>query len=146
MTRRGTSEFSCPDQYAARLGAFYNSPINGLSLYAGGRFEGVPAEDLIGGSAGYRRPGYALSVEPGVVLSRKNLALNLTVPLAVYRNRTQSYQDKQRTKETGEYRHGDAAFADYVLNMTVTYRFGGSKHTGMLRDMVPEWNELINKD
>jgi hypothetical protein len=133
LTRNGNSEFSSPDQYAARLGAYYNTKIQGLSFYLGGRIEGVPSEDLIGGSAGYRRPGYAVSIEPGVSYSRNRYNINFSVPVAVARNRTQSYQDKVRTIETGEYRHGDAAFADYLINFSVSYRFGGNsmKHLEM---------------
>jgi len=125
LTRNGSSEFSCPDQYAARLGAYYNTKLQGFSAYLGGRIEGVPAEDLIGGSAGYRRPGYAVSVEPGVSYTRSRYNIILNVPIAVARNRTQSYEDKVRTEDTGEYRHGDAAFADYLISFTVSYRFGG---------------------
>ena len=76
----GRSEFSCPDQYAARLGVFYMFKVEGLSAYLGGRIEGVPATDLIGGSAGYRRPGYAVSVEPGIGYNFNRVSLNLTVP------------------------------------------------------------------
>ncbi|GJM30365.1 MAG: hypothetical protein DHS20C17_30000 [Cyclobacteriaceae bacterium] len=133
LTRNGSGEFSSPDQYAVRLGTYYNTKIQGFSVYLGGRLEGVPSEDLIGGSAGYRRPGYAVSIEPGVSYNRNQYNLNLSVPVAVVRNRTQSYQDKVRTSETGEYRHGDAAFADYLINFSVSYRFGGNsiKHLEM---------------
>lgn len=127
LTRNGGSEFSVPDQYAALLGALYMPNIQGLSFYLGGRIEGVPSTDLLGSSAGYRRPGYAVSVDPGVNYSINNLTMSLNVPVAVARNRTQSYQDKERTKETGEYRHGDAAFADYLINFNVSYRFGSKK-------------------
>lgn len=123
LTRNGNSEFSVPDQYAAQLGALYLSNIKGLNLYLGGRFEGVPASDLIGGSAGYRRPGYVISVDPGINYSAKNITISLNVPIALERNRTQSYLDKQKTSETGVYSQGDAAFADYLLNFNLTYRF-----------------------
>ena len=126
LTRNGSSEFSSPDQFAARLGVFYNFSLHGLSAYLGGRIEGVPAEDLIGGSDGYRRPGYAVSVEPGVSYVFNKYALSLNVPVALVRNRTQSYQDKQKTIETGKYTHGDAAFADYLISFNFSYRFGGS--------------------
>ncbi|MCX2678844.1 transporter [Galbibacter sp. EGI 63066] len=127
LTRRGTSEFSVPDQYAAQLGTLFYPKITGLSFYLGGRVEGVPSSDLIGGSAGYRRPGYAISVDPGINYSANNLTLSLNVPVAVERNRIQSYSDKQRTAETGEYRIGDAAFADYLINFSLSYRFSKSK-------------------
>lgn len=141
LTRSGSSEFSCPDQFAARIGTFYNTKIHGFSLYAGGRIEGVPSYDLIGGSSGYRRPGYAISIEPGVAYSKNNFAVNVSIPFALYRNRVQSYSDKQRTAETGEYRNGDAAFADYLLSFTFTYRFGKTNGKDMLKDFVPSWNE-----
>lgn len=128
LTRNGRSEFSCPDQFAARIGTFYMMPIKGLNTFLGGRVEGVPAYDLIGSSDGYRRPGYAVSVEPGVGYNFGNVSLNLTVPIVVYRNRVQSYEDKQRTAETGVYRHGDAAFADYLINLSFSYKFGGKKN------------------
>jgi hypothetical protein len=140
LTRNGRSEFSCPDQFAARIGAFYMTPIKGLSAFLGGRIEGVPAYDLIGSSAGYRRPGYAVSVEPGLGYNFANVSLNLTVPIVVYRNRVQSYEDKQRTAETGVYRHGDAAFADYLLNLSFSYRFGKKKNEMDIH--APKFKEL----
>ncbi|GAA3570054.1 transporter [Snuella lapsa] len=123
LTRSGSSEFSVPDQYAAQLGALYFTNVKGLNMYLGGRLEGVPASDLIGGSSGYRRPGYVISVDPGINYSVDNLTMSLNVPVALERNRTQSFIDKQRTSETGEYRHGDAAFADYLISLNFTYKF-----------------------
>ncbi|MBU3821107.1 transporter [Flavobacteriaceae bacterium XHP0103] len=134
LTRGGRSEFSVPDQYAALLGALYFPKIKGVSFYLGGRIEGVPSSDLIGGSGGYRRPGYAISVDPGINYNTHNLSLSLNVPVAVERNRTQSFLDKQRTEETGVYRHGDAAFADYLINFNLTYRFRNKK-SAMSHDM-----------
>lgn len=132
LTRNGSSEFSCPDQFAARLGFFYQPPVQGLNLYLGGRVEGVPSSDLIGSSRGYRRPGYVVSIEPGIAFAVDRFSFNLNVPVALVRNRTQSYRDKQRTIETGVYRHGDAAFADYLINLSVNYRFGGmNQHLDM---------------
>lgn len=125
LTRNGKSTFSCPDQFATQIGAYYNS-LNGLSLYFGWRAEGVPATDILGGSSGYRRPGYALSLEPGIGYSKRDFSFFVSVPFAFYRNRIQSFEDKERTLESGVYRHGDAAFADYLINMTFSYRFNPS--------------------
>jgi hypothetical protein len=47
----------------------------------------------------------------------KKVNLYAYVPVALERNRTQSYADKKRTEMTGVYAHGDAAFADYVVNI-----------------------------
>jgi len=124
LTRFGSSEFACPDQFASRIGAFYLSKIPGLNFYLGGRLEGVPVYDAIGGSDAYRRPGYVISAEPGINYTVKNASFTLNVPISMYRNRTQSVQDKQRTIATGEYRHGDAAFADYLINFSVVLKIG----------------------
>lgn len=138
LTRRGTSVFSCPDQYAARLGLSYTT-MSQFSVYLGGRLEGVPASDFIGGDAGYRRPGYAISVEPSVAYQHNDFSFFVNVPLAIYRNRTQSYEDKVRTLETGVYRHGDAAFADALINVGLAYVFRKKNH-----DMTDHLDEIEN--
>ena len=127
----GGTEFAVPDQYLARLGLSFVSPLQGFSMYIGGRLEGVPAEDLIGGSDAYRRPGYSIAIEPGLNYNTSNFAINLSVPYSLVRNRTQSYLDKVRTEETGNYTHGDAAFADYLVNFGVTYRLNHKSHDMM---------------
>lgn len=121
--REGADPYAAPDQYAARLGMLYATPLHGLGFSLGGRMECVPVYDLIGGSDAYRRPGYAISVEPGLNYQVRNFLLSASVPVAIERNRTQSYLDKKRERETGEPRHGDAAFADYLINVGVVYRF-----------------------
>ncbi|HYF32622.1 MAG TPA: hypothetical protein VD993_15965 [Chitinophagaceae bacterium] len=110
-----TSTMSVPDQVMARLGANIN--INRFSFSAGGRVEGIPSKDAIGGSGGFRRPGYVVSIEPGVSYSMQKFTAFVTLPFAVERNRTQSQADKARTAATGVYAHGDAAFADYLVNI-----------------------------
>jgi hypothetical protein len=116
--------FSIPDQFAARVGVGYALlPMHGLAMNLGGRVEGVASEDLIGGKGGYRRPGYVVSVEPGLSWSHQNFNLSLNVPVALYRNRTKSVSDKA----IGNGQHGDAAFADYLISFGMAHRFGG-KH------------------
>lgn len=117
---------SVPDQYMARAGLNWNiSRKLGLNLFAGGRLEGIPVEDLIGGSGGFRRPGYVLSAEPGLDWMRGRHDVNISIPWAVYRNRTQSVTDKEMEAQLGTPRHGDAAFADYTINLSWSVRFGG---------------------
>ncbi len=125
--RGATSYLSVPDQYAARIGGLYMLPVKGLRIYAGSRIEGIPSRDLIGGNEGFRRPGYIVSLEPGINYSVRNFTFNLTVPVAIERARTQNFSDKQRTRETGVFRNGDAAFADYLINAGFSWRFGRKK-------------------
>jgi hypothetical protein len=128
---------SVADQYAARLGFSY-APLHSLSISAGGRIEGIPSEDLIGKSEGFRRPGYIISIEPGLAYVYKKAAFSLNVPIALVRNRVKSVSDKLAVPQ----RHGDAAFADYLINASVTYRFGGQHHdrmpsSNMFKDVEP---------
>jgi len=120
-----TTMFSVPDQFAGRIGVNYSAVKNKLLIYLGSRIEGVTASDLIGGDEGFRRPGYVVSIEPGLSLDVSNYNFSLNVPIALYRNRIQSFIDKQRTSQTGVYTIGDAAFADYLISFTMQYRFGG---------------------
>jgi hypothetical protein len=101
---------SVPDQLMARVGvSFAGLPVHGLALSLGGRLEGIPVYDMIGKENGFRRPGYIVSAEPTLAYMRGKSSFTLSVPVALIRNRTQSVTDKAMN------RHGDAAFADYLV-------------------------------
>lgn len=117
----GSDVMSVPDQYMIRFGA--NITFNRLTFSAGYRNERVTAKDLVGGSYGFRRPGFVASIEPGVTYSLKKMNLYAYVPFAVQRSRIQSYADLERTRITGVRAQGDAAFADLAVNVGVSVRF-----------------------
>lgn len=117
----GSSTMSVPDQYMLRGGV--NFTAKSLSLSLGARDECLPVHDLIGKSGGFRRPGYIISAEPGINYSFKKINVYAFVPIALDRNRTQSVADKIKTRMTGVYSQGDAAFADYTINVGFTARF-----------------------
>lgn len=135
-----TAYHSVADQFAARLGLNYAVlPSAGLSASLCGRIEGVPSHDLFGESQGFRRPGYVFSIEPSMTLS-KGMDFTLNVPIALYRNRTKSVFDL--ADPTGQ-RHGDAAFADYLVNLVASYKFGKKQHGAM--NMPPQINIPIEQ-
>ncbi|NDV44927.1 hypothetical protein [Flagellimonas sediminis] len=115
-----------PDQFSLRAGVSHAFGTN-FSGSLGARYEGVPVKDLIGGNEGFRRPGNVLSIDPGIAFMKNNFALNLNVPFAVRRERPQSVTDKQTQELTGNPRNGDAAFADYLINVGISYRFANKK-------------------
>jgi len=97
--------WSVNDSYLARLGIGYTFlPKQGLTFTLGGRLEGAPPDDLIGSSGGRRRPGYAVSIEPGIVFTKNRWFASFSTPVAIYRNR--------QNDSTGS--SGDAAFADFM--------------------------------
>jgi hypothetical protein len=117
----GSATMSVPDQYMIRGGV--NLTAGNLTASLGVREERLPAKDLVGGSSGFRRPGYIISAEPGVSYKIKKVTVYAFVPYALKRDRTQSYADKVKTQLTGVYAQGDAAFADYSVNIGFNYSF-----------------------
>ncbi|MFC5411657.1 hypothetical protein ACFPMF_20210 [Larkinella bovis] len=116
-----TGYFSVADQFAARLGLSQSLAfVPGLAVMLGGRVEGIPSSDVFGGSQGFRRPGYIVSVEPGLSYMRGKFSASATVPVALYRNRIKSYSDKL---DPLGLRHGDAAFADYSVSVSLSRWF-----------------------
>jgi hypothetical protein len=112
--RNENTGFSIPDGYMVRGGLEYRiEAVPGLSTSLGLRNEGVVAHDLFGGSRGFRRPGFAVAVEPGATYSKGRYSATLTVPVAVHRNRVTSF---------GAAKAGDAAFADYTINLSVSMK------------------------
>jgi hypothetical protein len=113
-----TAYMSVADQYQVRAGVSQVvSSRFGLSASLGGRIEAVQSEDLIGGDRGFRRPGYVMSVEPGISIVSARDAFNLSVPIAFRRSRIKSFIDWQNG------RHGDAAFADFAVNFSYSRRW-----------------------
>jgi hypothetical protein len=75
--------------------------------------EGSPPEDFIGADDGRRRPGYAVSIEPGLSFVKNGWFATFSTPFAVYRNR--------QPDATGA--EGDAAFADFMTLFSVGKNF-----------------------
>ena len=111
---------SVADQYLGRVGGTW-FPNNKLGLSLGARWEGIPTHDWIGDSDGFRRPGYAFSIEPGISYTSGPHTFALNVPIAAHRNRVVSVPD---IEDDG---HGDAAFADYVIIFNYFRRFADNK-------------------
>lgn len=115
-----TATMSVPDQYMVRGGLNYMA--NKFNFSGGVRVEAIPSSDLFGGDKGFRRPGIVTSVEPTISYITKKGNFYLSVPVAVERNRTQSYSDKLRSADTGTKIQGDAAFSDYLINVGFSVR------------------------
>ena len=91
---RGEQVMSVTDQYLFRGGIGRAIPrVRGLAVSFGGRIEGMPVRDAFGGSDGFRRPGYAISLDPGFLYVRGLYTFSGNVPFAVERNRRRSVAD-----------------------------------------------------
>ena len=116
--QRGEGVMSVTDQYLFRAGLSRHVPrVRGLAASFGGRMEGIPVRDAFGKSDGFRRPGYIISVDPGVQYQYKRTMLAVTAPWAVQRNRRASVTDLANGT------HGDAAFADYAVLVGLSHTF-----------------------
>jgi hypothetical protein len=106
------------DQYLGRVGFTHPVPgVKGLNILLAGRIEGVPQKDLWGETTGFRRPGYGISIEPGLIytLPGGRTTASVSVPVTTQVNR-----------QAVDGVPGDATFADYVILASVTHRFGKS--------------------
>ncbi len=133
----GYNVYACPDQYFVRAGFMTAvGKAQKFTFSLAGRFEGIPAFDAFGGQVAYRRPGYVVAVEPGVSYRSGQHSLSLYVPYNFKKNRIQSAADiakqdmvnaKISNPELYTHVQGDAAFADYSINLSYTCRIN-KKH------------------
>jgi hypothetical protein len=128
---------SISDQYLLEAGIAHPiSKIKGLTLTVGPRMEGAPARNLFpGDNLGFRRPGFAISIEPGFQYAHGGSVFTAQVGKAFYRDRTVSVPDSL----TGG--HGDAAFADYVWLASYSYRFSPFHHTAPADHAMADHNK-----
>ncbi|MDB5012742.1 MAG: hypothetical protein JWQ25_944 [Daejeonella sp.] len=130
----GYNVYASPDQYFVRAGAMTSfGKSKNATVSLAGRMEGIPAYDALGGQVAYRRPGYVVAVEPGLSYRNGKHSFSLFVPVNFIRNRIQSAadiasQDLQNSVITDASKkvhvQGDAAFADYSINLGYTFRLG----------------------
>lgn len=110
---------SVPDQYVARLGA--SVPVwKGFAASLAWRIEGLPRYDLMGASNGFRRPGKAMFIEPGVTYSRNGQTFTLNVPVGYFYHR---YPDPNTDRE------GDATFPRHIFLTSYSIKLGARKNT-----------------
>ena len=102
--------------------------VHGLTALFGLRDEGVPARDLFGDSLGFRRPGFAIWLEPGVEYYHNGNIFTIQIARAIYRDRTRSVPAVMLGT------HGDAAFADWVWLASWQFRYKPDRHTHMPAD------------
>jgi hypothetical protein len=118
LVYRQFRDISVPDQYMGRAGASWAIwPEQGVTVSVGGRIDGMPVHDAIGDSDGFRRPGYALYVEPGISWTHGKNTVNFFIPTLVGANREKNTLDEQNGG------HGPGAYADYLLIFGVSHRF-----------------------
>ena len=109
---------SVADQYLARVGLSCALPVaRGLTLSVDGRINGIPRHDLVGGSEGFRRPGYAIYVEPGLSWTGERTTFGLFVPLRVDANRQKNVYD---VRNNGI---GGGAFASSLVVISLARTF-----------------------
>jgi hypothetical protein len=119
VVKAGADINSVPDQYSLRAGVDFKAKKFVFS--AGMRMEGIPVDDLIGNNNGLRRPGYNISVEPGIVYIMKNLTIYSYVPIIMARETKQSFPDKRITELSHTYTLGGGGFANYVIFFGVQF-------------------------
>ena len=111
--------WSVPDVYSARLGgAFSVWPDQGLTVSLGGRIDGIPVHDLLGGGDEdtIKRSSYVVFADPGVSVTRGKGTLTLSVPVRLQVNRQKSLYE-QRTNGLNA-----GGFARYLVFASYSHR------------------------
>ncbi len=109
---------SVPDVYSFRAGVSRGvGRRRGFLASLGSRIDGIPIRDFVGGSSGFRRPGYSLYVDPGVVVRAGRSTWSINVPVRVHQDFQRSLADVERGSVGG----GD--LARYLLLIGYTVRF-----------------------
>ena len=115
----GQGLMSIADQYLFRAGISHGVPkIRHLELSLGIRDEGVPAHNVFSSNEGFRRPGYVVSLDPGLVFTYKHDSLSVNGPWALARNREPSAPELLNGTK-----NGDAFFADYTVIVGISHHF-----------------------
>jgi hypothetical protein len=116
----GSSNYwSVPDVYSARAGAAYSIlPDRGLTVSLGGRIDGIPVHDLLGGGDNdtIKRTSYVVFADPGLSLTRGSGTLTLSVPYRLKVNRQKSILE-QRTSALNA-----GGFAKYLVFASYMHR------------------------
>lgn len=114
-----------PDVYAVRTGLIVpffpkaKTPFKKSLLWQlAYRWEGSPQKDFIGGSRGYRQPGFFMAVEPGVYCNYKRHLLQVSVPISFVRMALPDLSEKQGSPDPRT-----TAFAPASINVRYTYLF-----------------------
>jgi hypothetical protein len=121
QTPTGGPSWSVPDVYSARLGgAFSVLPDQGLSMSLGGRVDGIPVHDLIGGgdASTIKRASYVLYADPGLSLTRGKGTFTLSVPYRVAVNREKSLFERANVTAIN-----GGGFAKYLVFASYSHRF-----------------------
>jgi len=110
---------SVPDVYSGRIGLAAALPARTrMSLNLGGRVDGIPLRDVVGGGDdGFRRPGHTLYLDPGFAMKFRRDEFTVSVPVRVRQNFSRSLIDRSIGFKGG----GD--LADYLIFAGYSRRF-----------------------
>jgi hypothetical protein len=113
--------WSVPDVYSVRTGVALNVlPDDGLSASLGGRLDGIPVHDLIGGGDEntVKRTSRILYAEPGLSYTRGKDNITLSVPWRMKVNRIKSLTEQQPGAPPNS-----GGFAKYLIFASYSRRF-----------------------
>jgi len=111
--------YAVPDVYSAKLGAAYALfPGQGLSVSLGGRLDGIPKRDLVGGGDedNVKQTAQIIFAEPGLSLTRGTNTFTLGVPVRLRANRQKSLLEQRTNGLNG------GGFAKYLIFASYSYR------------------------
>ncbi|MEO7520826.1 MAG: hypothetical protein ABIW79_03315, partial [Gemmatimonas sp.] len=112
--------WSVPDVYSARVGAAASVlPDQGVTVSLGGRIDGIPVHDLLGGGddGTIKRSSYMIFADPGLSMTRGKGTFTVSMPYRLKVNRTKSLLEQRTNALNG------GGFAKYLVFASYSRRF-----------------------
>lgn len=110
---------SSADQFFAEVAVAAPSPWPWLTPTLGYIVSGVPREDLIGGSDGFRRPATLAYLAPGISLTIAGQSFSISLPMMAYENIKPPVNPQNGRDLT------DATVPGFMFSINHSFRFGG---------------------
>jgi len=121
VTTPSGKAWSVPDVYSARLGATYDvQPDWGLALSLGGRLDGIPVHDMLGGgdASTVKTSSQIVYADPGLSVGRGKSTFTLSVPVRMWVNR-----EKSELEQSTPGAVNGGGFAKYLVFASYAWRF-----------------------
>lgn len=123
-TQENLRYLTAPDSYQFTGGVSAPIPhLKGFSLSFGGQVAGVPVDNVLTTTSGYRQPGYMVTVNPGLTYDMKFATFFVTVPVRVHQYVGKDFLNNQRA----------ADFAKTSLQMGMQFKLGGKKNAELIK-------------
>lgn len=108
-------DMSAVDQYMGRVGVSFQTKGSPLVISSGIRIDGIPVNDIIGASQGFRRSGYAVSWDNTLMVTGDKFNFYVSMPYIYFQQHLRSNSELRYAAVHNENRNAEVSFARFML-------------------------------